>query len=165
MSKKEKSKSDLSGESIALGLLSAGLLVAYVFPEAFDNATQIIAAALIVVGIGAFIFEIQKRLNGTGMRFENGGLGLMVGIVSFWIMSLAYSNLNGIWKYLAVSLTLFFLTVGIMATIDFFVSVFETLISRARGWKDIFMGMLKFLALLASTLASIAAAWQQLGIG
>lgn len=163
MSKENKTtSSSLSGESVALAFVGLGGLWAYGMPDLFGVATPYISAALILFGFAGFMTELQKRFKGGQFRWANGGIGLIVGVVSGYLAYISYIGLEGFWRGLAIVPLSFLILLAIAAMIDFIISIFEYLVQKQEGVANRLTGLLKFTALTASTVAAVYASLSQI---
>jgi hypothetical protein len=148
-------KNSISGLSVAGAFVALGVTYAYFTKDVFGEYTPYIAAALILLGFTAAMMELQKLLKDFTFRFDNGGVGLLLGVPGIWLTYLAYVNTTGFWRIVFVVGTSAMLLIAFAGMIDFFISVFESLTRREKGKAVNYTGLLKFLTLLASTVGVI----------
>lgn len=160
MSKSEKTNK-MSGESIALAFVGIGLLWAYLMPHIFGVGTPYLAAICILFGFAGFMVSLQGRMKDSALRWDNGGVGLIVGVVAWWLLFLAYDGLDGFWRGLICLALSVVLLIGVAAIFDFGVSVFEYLVQRKSDISGKAIGFVKFVALVASTAAAVYATLSQ----
>jgi|GEM_PF-3957534 len=159
MSKKQSS--NLSGESIGLAFVGIGLLWAYLMPATLGIATPYLAATFILLGFAGFMVELQKRFKNSKFRWDNGGIGLLVGVIPGWLLYISYTQLTGWVRSLACMILSALLLIGLAAIIDFIVSIFEYFVQRQDNISGKLTGLLKFVALAASTIAAVYASLSQ----
>lgn len=157
-----KKKNHISGESVALAFVGVGLFWAYLMPELFGVATPYISAPFILFGFAGFMTEMQKRFKGSEFRWDNGGVGLLLAVIAGWLLSVVYTGLGGFWRGLVCLLLSVMLLFGVAAILDFIVSIFEYFVRRRHGVANRLTGLLKFVALMASTAAAVYATLSQI---
>lgn len=155
MSKSQNTKTSISGESVALSFVGVGLLWAYLMPQLFGATTSYIAAIFVLFGFTGFMVEVQKRFKDGHSRWDNGGIGILLGSILGWLLYVSYTNTDG-WirgiLCLALSIALLF---AIAAVMDFVVSIFEYLVRRQESVAAKLTGLMKFATLTASTIAAV----------
>lgn len=160
MAKAQEKSTSISGESIGIALILLGLAYSYWVTNAFGFVTSYIAAACILFGIAGLMTELQKKTT-ANLRWTNGGMGVLLGALSAWLMNLAYTHWTGFWLVLAMIVTSFFLVLSFAAIVDFILSIFEYLVKKGNLAQSI-TGFLKFLAVIATASAAIFTALNQL---
>lgn len=161
MSKKEQSNNNISGEGVALAFVGIGLLWAYLLSQIFGTLTPYIAAAFILFGFAGFMVSLQGRFKDNSLRWTNGGVGLIVGVVPGWLMFVAYNGLHGFWRGLVCLVLSAVLLIGAAAIIDFVVSIFEYFVQQKANLTGKLTGLVKFIALIVSTAAAVYATLSQ----
>ena len=155
-------QSTMSGEGIALSFVGIGLLWAYLMPSLFGTATPYVAAAFILLGFAGFMTEIQKRFKDGQFRWSNGGVGLVLGAIPGWLLYVSYTNLEGWIRSVVCLLLSIILLLALAAVIDFLISIFEYFVQRQDNITGRLTGILKFIALTASTVAAVYASLSQI---
>lgn len=161
MAKSTSNTSSLSGLGVAFGFIPAGILLGYWLTEAYGSATKYIAALLILIGLTGFFIELSNRFAKGSLRFDNLGIALFLLLPSLYGMYLVYEHTEGWWRGSLITVLGFLVLIGFMAVGDFIVSIFEALV-KVKDRKGMLVGLLKFIAIIASSLATIFAAAQQL---
>lgn len=157
-----KQTTSISGESIGLAFVGVGLLWAYLLPQVFSAATPYVSAACILFGFAGFMVSLQSRFKDSQVRWINGAVGLVVGVVPGWLLFVAYNGLDGFWRGAICLVLSFVLLLGAAAFFDFLVSIFEYFVQRNDDFGSKLSGFVKFIALVASTIAAVYATLNQL---
>ena len=152
----------ISGEGVALAFVGIGLLWAYLLPQIFGVATPYVSAGFILFGFAGFMVALQNRFKDSQFRWINGGVGLIVGVVPGWLLFVMYNSLDGFWRGLVCLVLSAILLLGIAAMLDFIVSIFEYFVQRKDKFGEKLVGFVKFIALVASTVAAVYATLSQL---
>lgn len=160
MSKRAQT-SNISGESVGLAFVGVGLLWAYLFPHIFEAWTPYVSAGFILFGFAGFMISLQNRFKDNSLRWTNGGVGMIVGTIPGWLLFIAYNGLQGFWRALICFLLSAVLLIGVVAIIDFVVSIFEYFVQQKADLPSKITGLLKFMTLVTSTAAAVYAALSQ----
>jgi hypothetical protein len=156
-----KNRTELSGISIALAFSVLGLAYSYWLTGVYGIATKYVGATLILVGGVALLIESQKLLKNSNLRFDNGGVGLLLlvptGIGAYY----ADIHLDGWVKAASILVLSIFAIFGLAGFIDLIVSVFEG-VKSSDGFVKKLPEIFKLLTLLISSAATIIVALQQI---
>lgn len=156
-----KKSNTINGESIGLGIMALGIMYAYALPDLFGAANPYIAAVFILVGFAGLMTEMAKRLAGKDIHTDNGGIGLLVGVPSVWATYYAYTHFSFWWRIVSILALSILIIVAVAAIFDFIITLFAYLVGHSKGFSDRFVGVVKFLAIIASSVAAVIASLSQ----
>lgn len=152
---KEKSNS-LSGISVGLAFTALGLTYTFWLTRVYGNTTKYIAGGFILIGAVGLLIEAQKALTGSKIRIDNGGVGLLLLVPAAVGAYFVNNHLKGTGRGILISLLSLVALFGFAGLIDAFVSIIE---NNQGGMNIAKLGnLLRFLALLASSVATIIVA-------
>jgi hypothetical protein len=162
MGTNSSSTTALSGLSVGVAFIITGAIIGFWLGKLFGSATGYISAAVMLVGLAGSLTEIQKQLSSShaSLKLDDLGVGIIFLVPSVWLLSVVYNDLSGVLRgLLSVGLLGLFM-VGVAGTLDGMVSIFRSINASGRA----FVSILKFIGLMATTLATVAAALKKAGV-
>lgn len=159
MSETNQQTTNLSGVAVAAAIAIVGLLMLFVWPEAYLSATVWIGTIFVLFGVVGFLVELNKIPSVKKYRFDSLGVGFVLLAPAFFFAQLVYeANWNQGLKTVLITILLAFILFGIYGIVDFLMSIFES----TNSFKKSFVDSIKFLSVVLPAIAAILVAVEKL---